>query len=116
MVKKFEEKGRHRFYRNLLHSTNHSGIRGLLIHAVKDEVDTALKVSVGGGCQMGSLKLHLNMLLHIVENLMTAFLQGTVDLIPMCPLFRGSTVLQGTVDLIPMCPLFRGSTVLQGTV
>ena len=43
-------------------------------------------------------------------------LQGTVDLIPMCPLFRGSTVLQGTVDLIPMCPLFRGSTVLQGTV
>ena len=43
-------------------------------------------------------------------------LQGTVNLIPVCPLFRGSTVLQGTVDLIPMCPLFRGSTVLQGTV
>ena len=43
-------------------------------------------------------------------------LYRTLDLIPMCPLFRGSTVLQVTVDLIPMCPLFRGSTVLQGTV
>ena len=33
-----------------------------------------------------------------------------LDLVPMCPL--GFTVLQGTVDLISMCPLFRGSTVL----
>ena len=52
----------------------------------------------------------------LISEIRTASLQGTVDLIPMCPLFRGSTVLQGTVDLIPMCPLFRGSTVLQGTV
>ena len=27
----------------------------------------------------------------------------TVDLILMCPLFRGPTVLQGTADLITMC-------------
>ena len=52
----------------------------------------------------------------LTSEIRTASLQGTVDLIPMCPLFRGSSILQGTVDLIPMCPLFRGSTVLQGTV
>ena len=52
---------------------------------------------------------------YLSSKLMTVSLQGTVDLIPMCPLFRGSTVLQGTVDLIPICLLFRGSTVLQGS-
>ena len=46
----------------------------------------------------------------LTSEIRTASLQ---DLIPMCPLFRCSTVLQGTVDLIPMCPLFRGSTVGQ---
>ena len=57
----------------------------------------------------------------VTSEIRTAYLQGTVVLIPMCPLFRGSAVsfcaeirkvsLQGTVDLIPMCPLFRDSTV-----
>ena len=65
--------------------------------------ETRTKIAISSGLLLSS-------------EIRTASLQGTVDLIPICPLFRGPTVLQGTVDLIPMCPLFRGFTVLQGTV
>ena len=47
LVRKFEARGRHRFYRCLLHTVNHSGFRGLIIHAIKEEVAEALNSNVG---------------------------------------------------------------------
>lgn len=44
LLTKFEERGRHRLYLKLFHHLDHSGVKGLLTHAVKDEVDSALKV------------------------------------------------------------------------
>ena len=40
----------------------------------------------------------------LTSEIRTASLQ---DLIQMYPLIRGSTILQGTVDLIPICPYSR---------
>lgn len=43
LLAKFEESGRHRYYRSLFRQVSHSGIKGLLIHSIKNEVDSALK-------------------------------------------------------------------------
>ncbi len=43
-IAKFEEKGRHRFYQGLLRKVSHSGVRGLLIQGVKNDIDKALRV------------------------------------------------------------------------
>lgn len=45
LLAKFVERGRHNFYRLLFHQVSHSGVKGLLVQAVKNEVDSALKVS-----------------------------------------------------------------------
>ena len=45
LINKFNETGRHRMYRKLLRSVTHAGVRGLLVHDIKNEVDIALKVS-----------------------------------------------------------------------
>ena len=45
MMSRFEARGRHRYYRLLLHNISHSGVRGLLVHTVKNEVDNASKVN-----------------------------------------------------------------------
>ena len=44
LINKFNEMGRHRMYRKLLRSVSHAGVRGLLVHDVKNEVEQALKV------------------------------------------------------------------------
>lgn len=45
LLAKFVERGRHNFYRLLFHQVSHSGVKGLLVQGVKNEVDSALKVS-----------------------------------------------------------------------
>lgn len=44
LINCFEAVGRHRLYRNLLRVVTHAGVRGLLVHDVKNEIDRALKV------------------------------------------------------------------------
>ncbi len=46
LINCFRAVGRHRLYRNLLRLVTHAGVRGLLVHDVKNEVDRALKVHV----------------------------------------------------------------------
>ena len=41
----FTADGRHKLYSHLLHTVCHGGVVGLLVHSVKNEVDTALKVT-----------------------------------------------------------------------
>ncbi len=41
----FTAEGRHKLYSHLLHTVCHGGVVGLLVHSVKNEVDTALKVT-----------------------------------------------------------------------
>ena len=44
----FTADGRHKLYSHLLHTVCHGGVVGLLVHSVKNEVDTALKVRIRG--------------------------------------------------------------------
>ena len=44
LISCFSAVGRHRLYRNLLRLVTHAGVRGLLVHDIKNEVDQALKV------------------------------------------------------------------------
>ncbi len=44
----FTAEGRHKLYSHLLHTVCHGGVVGLLVHSVKNEVDTALKVTGQG--------------------------------------------------------------------
>ena len=46
LISCFDVLGRHRLYRNLLRSVTHAGVRGLLVHDIKNEVDLALKVGL----------------------------------------------------------------------
>ncbi len=43
--------GRHKLYTSLLHTVSHGGVLGLLVHGIKNEVDTALKV-ISDTCKM----------------------------------------------------------------
>lgn len=60
LLAKFDESGRYRYYRSLFCQVSHSGVKGLLVHAVKNEVDDALKeVRV-----LGVNQYHLFLLMH----------------------------------------------------
>ena len=42
MISCFTESGRHRLYLSLLHYVTHAGVKGLLLHNIKNEVDRTL--------------------------------------------------------------------------
>ncbi len=44
LINIFTAGGRHKFYSHLLHTVCHGGVVGLLVHSLKNEVDTALNV------------------------------------------------------------------------
>ena len=46
LIRKFDASGRHKFYQRLLRTASHSGVRGVLVHSVKEEVAEALDSKV----------------------------------------------------------------------
>ncbi len=44
LINIFTAGGRHKLYSHLLHTVCHGGVVGLLVHSLKNEVDTALNV------------------------------------------------------------------------
>ena len=50
LVRKFEARGRHRFYLTLFHTVSLSGFRGLVVRAIKNEVAAELDGKVCMQC------------------------------------------------------------------
>lgn len=79
---KFTEGGRYRYYHSLFHRITHPGVKGLLIHAVKDEVNQALKVILSPPrCKWGTQNSSFA-IPQVVDTRASAFLgEGLVQLL-----------------------------------